>query len=202
MAELKTAFPRQAVEAATLATYAKHLLDLPVQAGRAAVNRLVCTATFFPAIAELRRAVVDEMVDLPTSEAAWEQVCVLLKHFPSAPDSTWEPPIAPHPLVMRVVREVGGLWALTHSENPIADRAHSLKLYAELRDGELTKAVVNPTGYVAQTGLATQQMQAWQQRTIAEAKQKAILALPPAKRSPMPADFRAALKRFTAKVVR
>src|SRR5215216_2920705 len=48
--------------------------DVPYAVALLAARRLIRTSTFFPAPFELRRAVAEDTLKLPTSEEAWRQV--------------------------------------------------------------------------------------------------------------------------------
>lgn len=71
VAMLASAWPKQEIRQDTLEVYALALGDLDYELAKTAVMRLVQTATFFPAIAEVRAAAVRDRVTLPTAEEAW-----------------------------------------------------------------------------------------------------------------------------------
>lgn len=118
-AALKAAYPRQEVDEATLAIYAESLLDLDYPAAQRTVHGLIRTSRFFPTIAEVRTAWAEHELGVPSAGAAWEQA-----------SNRW--PVT-NPVVRRALELVGGSYAIRTSENPVAIRAHFMRVYDDLR---------------------------------------------------------------------
>ncbi len=76
---LKAAWPDKTIEAETVTAFAAGLGDLPPQAVFNAAKRAVRTATFFPAVAEVRSLALDEALGIGPPEVAWEEVRQQLK---------------------------------------------------------------------------------------------------------------------------
>lgn len=186
------------LDEASLTVYARLLEDLDYPDAERAVYRVMKTHTFWPVPAEIRRAVVDVSIGLPTSEEAWHQADVLLDEFPGSPDTAWAPSIVPHPLVWRVIKEVGGLWDLSHSTNPAADRAHFLRLYGDLRDQHMAEAAANPQAYAEILRHERAKLEAWRSGKAAELESRQVKALPPAKQPPPP-GIREAVRRLISR---
>lgn len=75
MSILAASYPRQALDEATLTTYATMLADLEFDAVQEAVKRIICTSKWFPSIAEIRAEVVSaDTMHLPAPELAWGEV--------------------------------------------------------------------------------------------------------------------------------
>lgn len=75
VATLAAAWPRQPIEQPTLDIYAHDLADLPFEIAAEAITELRRTATFFPAIAEIRTLADELRLGAPTPMLAWEQAC-------------------------------------------------------------------------------------------------------------------------------
>lgn len=117
-------------KAMTLA-YANALLDLDVDAARAAVSSIVLTEEWIPTIAALRATAAELAQGRARSgDEAWGDVVEAQRRFGSyrAPGVDFE---FADPLVAEVVRRFG--WdELCKSENQIADRAHFMRAYDDL----------------------------------------------------------------------
>jgi hypothetical protein len=118
-------WPKADLPGQTLALYRDHLLEFDLEPAARAVAALGSTSRFFPAVAELRQAIVAEADPdpLPDPDQAWAEVVA------NARDGIYGTPIYSHPAVADTVRAMGGIRSLAVSENLMADRAHFLRLY-------------------------------------------------------------------------
>lgn len=196
---LERAFPQREITAAMGAAWADALAGLPIDAVEAAVDRLIVAKTFPPVLAEIHKAAVEIAFGLPTPEAAWHQVVTLLADFPSSPDTAWCPSIEPHPLVWRVVRDVGGLWDLAHSENQMADRAHFLRLFEDLRGQVIVRAAADPHLVAGELEAEVAKVRSWRAGHLNATARAEQLVLPPGKIAPPPPEFRHALAQLVAR---
>jgi hypothetical protein len=112
----------------TASLYARYLGDLDRDATEAVIEGLIVNASAFPTIAEVRRAVVDSDLQLPTPLEAWR----------SATTKGAER----HRLVIEIVELFGGTWTIQNATEPTIMRAQFLKAYGERRDEELRRANV------------------------------------------------------------
>lgn len=74
VAALAAAFPRAEIRQETVSVYVRALADLPPAMVNRAVGRLIATSRFFPTVAEIREAVVESHVALPTVDQAAQQL--------------------------------------------------------------------------------------------------------------------------------
>jgi len=141
LADLKDAFPRQAVSLATFNTYLAHTDDIPEHVLRVAVVTLIRREEFFPSIAMIRETCADQMLGLPTAAEAiaqiearrtWRLQLNSLDH-----DERSEPPPIDR-LALRVLQQhLGGVAAYLHSENPSMAASQFTKAYAAARLAEV-----------------------------------------------------------------
>lgn len=104
--------------------YVNRLLDLDYDAAMLGAMTLVETSKFYPSIAELREAAtVGLTTDLPDPDAAWQMVSAVIHGAPRAE----------LPPVVRELVESMGVHDLRTSTNPMADRAHFLRMYEAKR---------------------------------------------------------------------
>jgi hypothetical protein len=141
VALLKATYPREQFDEDRVSVWVQMLVDLPADAGQRAVGALIRESTWLPSVAEIRRFVVTEQLQLPTQAEAWanverEVVC----YHAAVPgphhyyDPTWD-----HPVVAKVVQAIG--WAgLVHGDNWTTQRAQFLRLYQEEREAAVRKA--------------------------------------------------------------
>ena len=148
-----TATYRQDMKPDTAEIYLQCIMDLPLDLTRAAVLDLLATSKWLPTIAEIRGAVFDQVDDTPEPGAAWGIVNETIRNSDGEvrewqnPDGTYErskPTTSGHGLIDEAVKGLGGWRSLRQSENPMADRAHFLKVYAELIESERREAVRLP----------------------------------------------------------
>lgn len=115
VAMLKASYPNQKIEHATVVAYQRALASEDFAECMRAVEDIVATEKYFPAISEIKLAVARRRLDAPPAAIAWEQFAE------NTPDR--------HELVKRVGKSMGGHWAYKTSENLDVFRAHFLKLY-------------------------------------------------------------------------
>lgn len=127
VATLAAAWPRQAVEQATLDIYAHDLLDLDVDLATSAVETIRRTAVFFPSIAEIRSAAGELKLGAPPPMLAWEQAVAR--------------GIVRHPLVDEARNIVGGDWEW-RTGSAYELRRDFLAAYDEIRTDALRKVDV------------------------------------------------------------
>lgn len=84
VSHLVDAYPTASLSADTLAVYARSLSDFTVQEAWRAINAWTSTERFFPSVSDLRHLVVEERLQLPSPEEAWEAVGRRLAWSPSA----------------------------------------------------------------------------------------------------------------------
>jgi hypothetical protein len=136
VALLKAAFPRQALEQATLEVYAKYLADLDAAIGRIAVERLIATSRFFPTIAEIREQVATmQCDDMPEPELAWQEVCDELRRVghSKAPEFSCQE-------IHDAVRAVGGWMYLCLAPTNASDRSRFIDAYRVARGRTMADA--------------------------------------------------------------
>lgn len=111
----------------TMALYRRMILDLSYASANAAIERMIATSRFPPAIAEIREAVQTlELGPARTGAEAWGDVMRGFQRF--AIDSS---PRFDDPAVDRLVRSFG--WReLSLSENTTADRARFIDAYERI----------------------------------------------------------------------
>lgn len=117
--------------------YHRILADIPHDILELAAMQVAVNNTFFPAVADIRKAACDLIAQAEGVPTAWEAWKEVVKSFSThgfyrgAPE--WS-----HPLVGQAVDAIGGYAALCHSENSIADRARFVQCYDSLltRDKE------------------------------------------------------------------
>jgi hypothetical protein len=130
-AVLQAGAPDRAVPRATLDLWYELLCDLPADPVLAAVKRYyaVSESTNLPAIGRIRRDAIALMGNSPpTAAEAWGRVQAEIRRvgWYSAPDGL-------DPITRRVVDQIG--WqALCESTQPAVDRAHFMRMFADLAD--------------------------------------------------------------------
>lgn len=134
VAMLATAYPNAKLEDPTRAElWIRMLADLPGDALRAAVARLICTATFCPSIAELRAAatgIASPVSVESTPGEAWMAVLAEIDRVGYVGS-----PVFADPLVMRAVQCVARWYDLCTSDLSMmpAHRARFLEAYTDLQ---------------------------------------------------------------------
>jgi len=118
--------------------------DLDVEMLQAAV-KACCTEpgrTFAPSAGEIRGAAANlhaRAAGLPTAGEAWGAVMDSFRHT-----SFDKPGLLDHPLLKEAIRCMGGLEVIGMSENNMADRAHFLKIFEQLRERAMRETLELP----------------------------------------------------------
>lgn len=120
MALMQDAYPRADLPDRTIQTYAAKLQDLDPAEVYDAMQQIVRTSKWPPSLADIREAVAERTLNLPTVEEAWE-----IAESGSLKN-------APEP-VRRAAEYVGGRWNILHSDNPTATRAQFREAYEGYR---------------------------------------------------------------------
>jgi hypothetical protein len=125
---LCASYPSASIPAETVKAYARLLSDLDPAELEPVVLHQVATSRFFPTVAELRQAVSERRLALPTREDAWARVSASKDDVPIG--ELTEPERA-------ALEHVGGRFGIRSSEEPSILRAQFLKAY----DAERRRAV-------------------------------------------------------------
>jgi len=130
LAVASAAYPNFDLKPETVRVYLKLLADLPDELLEEASLAHIAQSAFFPTIAELRSSageILDQRDPIPTGLEAWSEVEDQIR----AVGYTGQPRFA-HPLTEKLVNSMG--WRnLCRSENLVADRAHFLAAYEQIR---------------------------------------------------------------------
>jgi hypothetical protein len=130
---LAAAYPTFDLKPETIKVYVRLLEDLPDSLIEQAAIAHIASSTFFPTVAELRKAalvLLDGQNPLPTALEAWSEVEEQVRRT-----GYLGKPSFSNPLITRTVSAIG--WQnICRSENPVADRAHFLNGYAQLCERE------------------------------------------------------------------
>lgn len=103
---------------------------VPYSAAAEAIRHHMLESPFFPKASDIYSRVIDRSGAIPNPGPAWELVLARMKTvYPGQPAPPWD---APYP-VRQAVKAMGGIQMLQQSENPMADRAHFLRIYPEYR---------------------------------------------------------------------
>ncbi|MEN4013960.1 MAG: replicative helicase loader/inhibitor [Bellilinea sp.] len=133
LAVASAAYPNFDLKPETVRVYLKLLADLPDELLEEASLAHIAQSAFFPTIAELRTSaceILDRRDPIPTGLEAWSEVEDQIRDI----GYTGQPRFA-HPLTDKLVNSMG--WRnLCHSENLVADRAHFLAAYEQIRHRE------------------------------------------------------------------
>ena len=126
---LIVAFPGVTIDPETPSLYEQWMLDLPHAAADEVVDELIAHSTHLPTIAEIRRRVFEQALELPEPLEAWR--------------SLNDPDDKTHPLVVQVAQLFGGTYNIRTADEPTIMRAQFLKAYGAWRDEELRRANVS-----------------------------------------------------------
>ena len=138
---LVAAYPRQEFPLVSQKVYAESLEDLDDELLAVAITHLKNTATFLPAISEIRKAVA-ELLARTRNEldayAAWDVVskAIVRVGYTGRPDFD--------ELTRRAVDATGGWWGLCMSENSVADRARFVAAYETFQSRARSDSVIHP----------------------------------------------------------
>lgn len=135
--ELSSAYTSLKLSKDNIRVYVEHLSDLPDEALHSAVRSIIRTSNFFPSIAEIRETTLRHTpyASLPSPTDAWANVAEQLQQA-----GTWHVPSFAHPLIAQAVRTMGW-YDLCRSDNQMADRAHFLRIYSDMRDTSWREAL-------------------------------------------------------------
>ena len=118
----------------TIAFWHRHLQDMDDGLLRAAAKTVLCEAKYFPRVADLREMAFrlqKDMYGIPEAEEAWGIVTRWLRatsYVMCSDGMARKKPPLPVPL-RKAVDAIGGLEALSLSENATADRARFIAAY-------------------------------------------------------------------------
>lgn len=129
MGIMALAWPRFEIKDGSSAVYYEMLKDIPDEVLETSAKQLATTCTFFPSIAEWRKAAFDILINkpgLPSAFEAWGIVCNEIRRIGS-----YREPEFSFPAIQRVV-EILGWKYLCMSEQSEYDRAHFFKIYDSL----------------------------------------------------------------------
>lgn len=138
LADLRRAFPRQAVEQETFTLYLTELADVPPAVLEVAVGVLIRTEEFFPSIRAIRAAAAEYALALPSPAGALAQVETRISWARRMED---EPAPEVHPTVRHALDLIGGYAAFRNAEEGAPVRGQFLRLYRELRDDAVHEAI-------------------------------------------------------------
>ncbi|HEY5269300.1 MAG TPA: replicative helicase loader/inhibitor [Anaerolineales bacterium] len=136
--------------------------DMDIEMLQAAL-KACCTEpgrAFAPSAGEIRGAASDlhaRVAGLPTAAEAWGAVMDSFRRT-----SFDKPELLEHPLLKEAIRCMGGLEVIGMSENNMADRAHFLKIFEQLRERAIQETLELPaiTEYIESKRLIDGQMKA------------------------------------------
>jgi len=127
LAHLKDAFPNAKITEGTFRVYLDHLDDLPQEGVEKAAYRIVDTQDWFPTIRQIREAVIEETLALPSEVEALAQV---------------EAGGRLHIVVGNALAMIGGKYAWRTAEEPTVLRGQFLKLYRQERERVIQEAMI------------------------------------------------------------
>lgn len=136
LAVISAAYPNFDLKPETVRVYLKLLADLPDELLEEASLAHIAQSHYFPTVAELRTAVLavlEKRNPLPTGLEAWAEVEEQIRRVGHTGQ-----PVFQNNLTARLVQSMG--WQnLCRSENLVADRAHFLTAFEQLRLRELNQ---------------------------------------------------------------
>lgn len=130
---LTAAYPRQEIGDPTAALYVKFMADLDYHATEVAIARHIATEKFFPAIAEIREAVVNVTNPLPSAAEAWRETLRAVYDVGIYKG----PPKFSHPAVDKAVDTIGWREICMSEVGDPAIRAHFMQVYESYRQRHL-----------------------------------------------------------------
>lgn len=133
LAVLQGAYPRTEFSDDTIDVYTAMLSDLDFKAAQVAVRQLIATSKWLPTIAEIRRAVMDLVDPLPSTEDAWIEVMQQARaynlHSGRFPEFS-------HPVVAKAADAVG--WhALCYTDNIAMLASQFRRAYESIRESAM-----------------------------------------------------------------
>lgn len=138
IAELAAAYEKE-LPADTLRVYVRELHDIPTIFLSEACRYLARTVDWFPRIAQIRAAVAEHRLALPTEDEALAQIEARIGWY-----NDWQGQVAPfmHPLVKRALGHVGSTYAFRATNEPAVVRGQFLKLYRDMRNSAIREMQV------------------------------------------------------------
>jgi len=127
---LATMYPTADVGTKTNTAYANMLSDIPISVLMVALDQCGAELKFFPSVAEIREKarVLTAPADALSAGEAWGVVVDRMKRYGIYKAM---PPLS-QPLIDQSISAMGGWYSLCTSDNPVADRAHFMKIYDQL----------------------------------------------------------------------
>lgn len=154
----------------TAEEYIESMIDLPVEVVALAIlNFRDSGKPFIPSIPELRSASTELLPGkkMPDADAGWGEVIEQIRKVGAyAGTENWSAPknedgtahvMRPtwsHPVVAQVVAGMGDWKELCQSTNPMADRAHFIKLYADAVQRNRREQNMTPAAKALQEAIA------------------------------------------------
>jgi hypothetical protein len=125
--KLLAAFPHANASAETVGVYVQYLADIPLDHLKVVIDQVIMESEFLPTVAKIRERYIAMITpERPSAADAWGLVLKQIMRVGHVGTPTFDDPV-----IERVVKGMG--WRdLCLSENQMADRAHFIKLYAEL----------------------------------------------------------------------
>ena len=130
---LRANWPKRPFTKGTMQVYTRCLKDIPDEILSAATAHCLTTCTFFPVVAELRKAAFDIMCNKTGQLTAGEAWAMVIKHG-NMSESWWaagehhKRPALPEQ-VQRALDAIGGWRRLSDSDHYSSDRARFLEAY-------------------------------------------------------------------------
>jgi hypothetical protein len=131
LAILAAAYPSVEVSESTLVVYETMLADVSPEELQAVVLEHIARSRWFPTVAELRGAIAERRMSLPSAAEALASVSKALAKNTAA---------EMHGLVFEAVERCGGLWEAKRSTTPQRWRQQFLDAYRELRTEAVAEA--------------------------------------------------------------
>lgn len=137
---IKTAYPSayknmeksEALNAVNL--WSEMLSDIPAEKIKKAVKKIIATSEFPPSIAQIRKEVLEENTEvIKNSGEAWLEVIEAVSHFGFYRQNEAFDNLSP--ITKKAVKCIGWRYICTSSDT-MADRAHFLKIYENLKASE------------------------------------------------------------------
>lgn len=140
-AELAALWPGSKWEVATMRAGEALLLDLDARSALAAVRTLAAQGErFAPNPGQVRKAAIEFGSPVPSADEALSEVYRTISRVGHLGKPQWS-----HPAIGDAVAALGGWRALCASEEPMADRAHFLRIYGTVERRHTTAALLPPS---------------------------------------------------------
>lgn len=131
LALLQAHAPQERVTDATTAVWEMAMDDVPYEAVLPAVRTWIRASKWFPKPVELRDLVLDHVCGLPTADDAWTAIeREIAASYPGRTHDGWSN--VPE-LAMKALRQIGGTWAVRHSERREVLRDRFIAVYNDRR---------------------------------------------------------------------